>query len=209
VAVSDGMGNGERARRESKAAIELLKKLLKAGFDEQLAIQTVNSALLLRSKDEMFTTMDIALIDLFTARTEFLKIGSAPSFIKRGNTVRVISGANVPIGILQDIEVQAVEEQLENGDILILMSDGVYDAAPAGKDKETWMKHQIERLDPHDPQAIADVLIEAAARSMDGQIRDDMTVMVAVIGRHQPEWATIKVPGVAGLREAHPGKRGA
>lgn len=206
IAVSDGMGNGDRAQKESKAALELLKKLLKAGFDEQLAVKTVNSTLLLRSREEMFTTLDMALVDLFTARAEFLKVGSAPSFIRRGAQVLSITGANVPIGILQDIDVQTIHEQLCEGDLLILMSDGVFDAAQV-YDKEAWFKDQISRLETRQPQQIADTLIEAAVRINHGQIDDDMTVMVAEISRHQPEWAAIKVPGVTGLRRQHPDKR--
>lgn len=207
LAVSDGMGNGERARRESKAAIELLKKLLKAGFDEQLAIKTVNSTLLLRSREEMFTTLDMVLVDLFSARAEVLKIGSAPSFIKRGHGVRAITGANVPIGILQDIEVQTIQEQFRDGDILILLSDGIYDAPQHAYDKEDWLKRQIERLETNDPQEIADTLVEAAVRLNNGQILDDMTVLVAVVQAHEPEWAAIKLPGIIGLRNAKGEKR--
>lgn len=206
VAVSDGMGNGERARRESSAAIELLRKLLKAGFDEQLAIKTVNSTLMLRSRDEMFTTLDMVLIDLYSASAEFLKIGCAPSFIKRGKNVMTVTGANVPIGILQDIEVQSVQRQLAHGDILILVSDGVYDA-PQVYDREDWLKRQIENLEVNDPQAIADTLLEAAVRMNHGQIQDDMTVMVAVVQNFQPEWAAIKLPGVVGLRRERDKKR--
>jgi stage II sporulation protein E len=161
----------------------------------------VNSTLLLRSKDEMFTTLDMAVIDLYTAKAEFLKIGSAPSFLKRGDEVRAISGANVPIGILQDIEVQSIDEQLRSGDILILMSDGIYDAPQNVYDKEEWLMRQIERLVTANPQEIADTLIEAAVRMNHGQIHDDMTVMVTVISAHQPEWASIKLPGVVGLRK--------
>lgn len=201
VALSDGMGNGERARRESKAAIELLKKLLTAGFDEQLAIQTVNSTLLLRSPDEMFTTLDMVLIDLFSAHAEFLKIGSAPSFLKRGRHVRAITGANVPIGILQDIEVQSIADQLADGDILILLSDGVYDAPAPTYDRDDWLTRQIELLETSDPQAIADTLIESAVRQCQGQIRDDMTVLVAQVRYHHPDWAAIKLPGVVGIRQ--------
>jgi stage II sporulation protein E len=201
IAVSDGMGNGERARRESKAAIELLKKLMKAGFDEQLAIKTVNSALLLRSREEMFTTLDMALIDLYSAKAEFLKIGSAPSFVKRGKRVFSIAGNNVPIGILQDIEVQTIDEQLYHGDILILVSDGVYDAPRHVYDKEDWLVRQIERIETRDPQEIADMLIEAAVRMNHGEIYDDMTVLVAVVEDYQPEWASIKLPGIVGLRQ--------
>lgn len=209
VAVSDGMGNGERARRESKAAIDLLKKLMKAGFDEKLAIQTVNSTLLLRSRDEMFTTLDMALVDLFNAKAEFLKIGSAPSYVKRGDDVIEITGSNVPIGILQDIEVQAIEHQLHAGDILILMSDGLYDAPPHNYDTETWLKGVIAKLDSNHPQDMADSLIETAVRMNHGSIRDDMTVVVAVIEHQEQEWAAIKLPSVPSLRKPAKRRRGA
>ncbi|RIV18387.1 stage II sporulation protein E, partial [Alicyclobacillaceae bacterium I2511] len=208
--VSDGMGNGEKARRESKAAIELLKKLMKAGFDEQLAVRTVNSALLLRSQDEMFTTLDMALIDLYSAHAEFLKIGSAPSYIKRGHKVIPVTGANLPMGILQDIDVQTVDEELSVGDLLILMSDGIYDAPQQGVDRDSWLRHQIERLETSDPQEIADTLLESAMRMCQGAARDDMTVMVAKISEYQPEWSSIQWPGLAGLRQLRDrGRQGA
>lgn len=200
VAVSDGMGNGERAMQESSAAIRLLQQLLKAGFDEQVAIKSVNSVLLLRSKEEIFTTMDLALIDLFTAKTEFLKIGSVPSFIKRAGHVMSITGQNVPIGILQDIDIQTVEADLEDGDLLILMSDGIYDAPKHVLDKEDWLKRQIERMETDDPQVMSDMLLELAVRVNQGKITDDMTVMVARIEKYHPEWATIKLPGMKPIR---------
>jgi stage II sporulation protein E len=209
VAVSDGMGNGERAMQESSAAIRLLQQLLKAGFDEQLAIKTVNSVLLLRSRDEIFTTLDLALIDQFTAQTEFLKIGSVPSFIKRGSEVIAICGENIPIGILQDIDIQTVVAELQEGDLLILMSDGIYDAPKHVFDKEDWLKKQIQRFDSTEPQAIADMLVELAVRINHGKIVDDMTVMVARIEKFHPEWATIKLPGMKRIKRkkappAHP-----
>ncbi|QQE81097.1 stage II sporulation protein E [Alicyclobacillus sp. SO9] len=207
LAVSDGMGNGERAHRESNDALELLKRLLQTGFDQQLAVKTVNSTLLLRSRDEIFTTLDMALIDLYSAQAEFLKIGSAPSFIKRNQEVRSITGASVPIGILQEIEVQSIDEQLQGGDLLILLSDGVYDAAKHVYNQEDWLKRQIEKLETNDPQEIADTLIETAVRVNHGQILDDMTVLVAVIDEHQPEWAAIRVPGVVGLRQQNPSRK--
>ena len=200
VAVSDGMGNGERAMQESSAAIRLLQQLLKAGFDEQLAIKTVNSVLLLRSKDEIFTTLDLALIDMFTAKAEFLKIGSAPSFIKRGSQVLSISGENVPIGILQDIDIQTVEEELQEGDLLILMSDGIFDAPKHTDDKEGWLKKKIREFQSSDPQEIADMLVELAVRINHGKIIDDMTVLVAKVAKYKPEWATIRLPGVNKLK---------
>lgn len=77
-------GNGQRAQAESSAALKLLRRLLQAGMNEERAVDTVNSILSLRSADEMFATIDLAIVDLNTAEGRFMKIGSTPGFIKRG-----------------------------------------------------------------------------------------------------------------------------
>jgi stage II sporulation protein E len=196
VAVSDGMGNGERARAESSAALSILQQLLKSGMNERLAIKSVNSVLLLRSQEEMFATVDVALIDLYSANTTFLKIGSTPSFIKRGKEVIPITASNLPIGILQDIDVDLVSVQLKPGDILIMMTDGVYDAPGNVVNKEMWLKRVIQEMDADDPQTFADELLERVVRYQEGEIADDMTIVVAKVTRYKPEWATFRWSGL-------------
>lgn len=196
LAISDGMGNGERARMESSAALSILQQLLQSGMDERLAVKSVNSILLLRSSDEMFATVDLAIIDLYTAHTMFMKIGSTPSFIRRGQQVIPITANNLPIGILQDIDVDFVNMQLQPGDTLVMMSDGIYDAPGLAVNKEMWMKRIISELKSDDPQEMADMLLETVVRGHEGEISDDMTVMVARIDKHLPEWATLRWPGL-------------
>jgi stage II sporulation protein E len=199
VAISDGMGNGERARAESSAALSILQQLLQSGMDERLAIKSVNSVLVLRSSDEVFATVDLALIDQYTAKTTFMKIGSTPSFVKRGNEVISISANNLPIGILKDIDVDLVSMQLASDDILIMMTDGIYDAPGHAVNKELWMKRVIADIRTEDPQQFADVLLETVVRHSHGQIADDMTVVVAKVSKFQPEWATFRWPGLSKL----------
>ncbi|MBD2848416.1 stage II sporulation protein E [Paenibacillus sp. IB182496] len=195
VALSDGMGNGERARLESSSALSILQQLLQSGMDEKIAIKSVNSVLLLRSSDEIYATVDVALIDMYTARTTFMKIGSTPTFIRRGAEVLVVSANNLPVGILQEIEVDLVRVQLQPGDTLIMMTDGIYDAPGHAVNKELWMKRVIQEIQEDDPQTIADQLLEMVVRHHEGEIRDDMTVAVARVDKHQPEWATFRWPG--------------
>jgi stage II sporulation protein E len=195
VAISDGMGNGERARAESSTALSILQQLLQSGMDESLAIKSVNSVLLLRSSDEIFATIDVALIDLYSAQTTFMKIGSTPSFIKRGAEVIPISANNLPIGILQDIDVDLVTVQLKHGDTLIMMTDGIYDAPGHAVNKELWMKRVIQEIQVEDPQEVADCLLETIVRYHHGEILDDMTVVVAKIEKYKPEWATVRWHG--------------
>jgi stage II sporulation protein E len=197
VAISDGMGNGERAQAESSTALQILQQLLQSGMDETLAIKSVNSVLLVRSSDEVFATVDLALIDLYDANTKFLKIGSTPSFIKRGDRVTTISANNLPIGILSDIDVEMVNEPLEAGDLLVMMTDGIFDAPGPSMNKELWIKRMIQEIDTKDPQQFADCLLEKIVRHLHGEIQDDMTVVVTRIDRHIPEWATFKWPGIS------------
>ncbi|WP_442956482.1 stage II sporulation protein E [Paenibacillus sp. YIM B09110] len=197
VAISDGMGNGERAREESSAALSILQQLLQSGMDEKLAVKSVNSVLLLRSSDEMFATVDLAIVDLYSAQTTFMKIGSTPSFIRRGNEVILITANNLPIGILQDIDVDMISVQLLPGDTLVMMSDGIYDAPGHAVNKEMWMKRIIGELKTDDPQEMADALLERVVRYHEGEIVDDMTVLVARIDKHMPEWASFRWPGIS------------
>lgn len=197
VAISDGMGNGERANTESHTALTILHQLLQSGMDEQLAIKSVNSVLLLRSSDEMFATIDVALIDLYSAQTTFVKIGSTPSFIKRGDEVIPVSVNNLPAGILQEIDVDLITIQLEPGDILVMMTDGIYDAPGHAVNKELWIKRVIQEMESNDPQDVADCLLEVVIRGHEGEILDDMTVVVARIDKYCPEWSTFRWPNAA------------
>ena len=130
-------------------------------MDEKLAIKSVNSILLLRSPEEIYATVDMALIDQYTAETTFMKIGSTPSFIKRGQEVILVSASNLPIGIIQEIEVDLVTIQLQPGDIVIMMTDGIYDAPGYAVNKELWMKRIIQEIERDDPQDMADCLLES------------------------------------------------
>lgn len=196
VALSDGMGNGARARMESSAALSMLEQLLQSGIDERLAIKSVNSVLLLRSPDESFATVDLALIDLYAAHATLLKIGSTPSFIKRGCDIIPIAAGNLPIGILQEIEVDLLRVQLKPGDTLVMMTDGVLDAPEYAVNKELWMKRVLQEIETDDPQELADELLQTAIKQNPAGIRDDMTVIVSRIVKRQPEWAAFRYPGI-------------
>lgn len=191
LAISDGMGNGERADAESRETLQLLSKVLKSGIPETLAIKSINSILSLRTREEIFATLDLALIDLQSAESTFLKIGSNPSFIKRGNHVIMQDGGNLPIGMIEDFDVDVQSKQLKSGDLLIMMSDGLFDAPKGVENKEAWVKRKILELETDDPQEIADLLLEEVIRIAGGSIEDDMTVIVAKVHHHLPEWSSI------------------
>src|SRR5699024_1037359 len=152
LAISDGMGNGKRAREESRETLRLLKQILQSGIEEQVAIKSINSILALRSPDEMFATLDLAVINLHNAYIRFLKISSAPSFVIRGNDIRKIESSNLPIGIIRDVDVDMVGEQLKSGDLLIMISDGIYDGPKHIENTDMWLKRKLREIQTDVPQ---------------------------------------------------------
>ncbi|WP_206184322.1 stage II sporulation protein E [Sporolactobacillus sp. Y61] len=195
LAISDGMGSGERAGVESKDTLQLLAKVLKSGIHETLAIKSINSILSLRSTEEIYATLDLALIDLQNAKSKFLKIGSNPSFIKRGNKIWIQDSGNLPIGMIEDFDVDVKTEQLKSGDLLIMMSDGIFDAPKHIENKELWLKRKIRELQTDHPQEVADLILEEVIRLTGGRIDDDMTVIVARIRHYLPKWSSIPAGG--------------
>lgn len=193
LAISDGMGNGLRAREESMETLRLLEQILQTGISEQVAIKSINSILALRTTDEIFATLDLAIINLHNAVLRFLKIGSSPSFIKRGDEIIQLEANNLPIGIIEHVELETLSEPLKSEDILIMMSDGIFDGPKHIKNNDLWLKRKILNMKTDEPQEIADLLLEEVIRGEQGAIRDDMTVVVAKIKKHKPKWATIPV----------------
>ncbi|MBP3039309.1 stage II sporulation protein E [Bacillaceae bacterium Marseille-Q3522] len=193
IAISDGMGNGERAHIESQETLVLLQNILQSGIEEKIAIKSINSVLSLRTTDEIFSTLDLAMIDLQNANVKFLKIGSTPSFIKRGSKVMKIQASNLPMGIIKEFDVEVVSEQLKAGDLLIMMSDGVFEGPKHVENYERWMKRKIIELKTNHPQEVADLIMEEVIRSRQGYIGDDMTIVVAQINHNTPKWKAIPV----------------
>lgn len=175
--LSDGMGSGSEAAAQSNSAIRFLKEMLELGFAVDVAVETVNAMLLLKSPEEKFATLDMLIIDLYSAEGEFLKIGAAPSYVKRVREVGVLKGNSLPIGILNNIEIDPIKVKLAAGDIIVMVSDGIADALPASVDKELWLSNILRRMPEDTPKTVAGRILDEAKRSLGGKDRDDMTVL--------------------------------
>ena len=167
-ALSDGMGQGKEARRESEAAIRLLFRLYHAGVQKELVYENVNRMLLAQNDTEMYATLDAVSIDLNTGETEILKYGAPPSFLIREGEVSVITGEALPCGILAEAKPSVIRMQLKRDDRIVLCSDGVQDVLPNGTE-------QAIRDIPFSEPKTGERLLKLA-RSHGGT--DDMTVMV-------------------------------
>lgn len=178
--LSDGMGSGEKACRDSTMVVELMQKFLEAGFQMEMAIQMINSLLLTGEENANMSTLDLCSMDLYSGECRFVKVGSACSYIKRGHLVDRISSGNLPLGIFQKPDVEAVGRCLEDGDYIVMISDGILDALSQGIG-EDMLSELIGECDLENPGEMAGAILNFCIRQCKGHIRDDMTVLVTGI----------------------------
>ena len=182
MCLSDGMGSGMDACRESEIVVELLEQFLESGFSQETAARMVNSALVLNGREGMFSTVDICAVDLYTGICEFLKAGAAATFIRRDHWVEAISSESLAAGLVQRIDFDTASRKLYHGDCLVMMTDGVLDALPSECEEET-MKEIILDVQESAPREISRGILERVLGYSDYRARDDMTVLVASVVR--------------------------
>lgn len=174
--LSDGMGSGMEAYKESELVVDLLEQFLEAGFTKETAVRMINSALLIHSDAQSFSTIDMCSINLYSGVCEFLKVGASTTFIRRENHVETISSASLPAGVFHQLDLECVSRKLYDGDMVIMVTDGVLDALPAGEQEER-MKQMILEYESDSPQEVAEHLLACALECQGRNPSDDMTVL--------------------------------
>lgn len=177
VMLSDGMGSGVKASEDSEKVLDLMEKLVEAGYEPAAAVKLVNSVLVAAGEEGNMSTLDLCTIDRYTGMCEFRKCGAAATFLKSNAYVEQISAWSLPLGILQTMEEAPVSRELIDNDYIILMTDGVLDALQAGG-YEDMMCHYIEDMTELNPGEIARKLLRLALQCSGGHVADDMTVLV-------------------------------
>ncbi len=171
VALLDGMGTGSEAGKSSDAAIELIERFYKAGFDSEAALSGVNRFLKLPG-GERFSAADVAVCDLDTAAVDIIKLGAPPCFIKTADTVLKIEGGSLPIGVLDEMRPYVTAKRLHPGQMLVMVTDGVSDCFNGDG-----LPMFINELKALNPERTAEAILERALKSCGEQPKDDMTVV--------------------------------
>lgn len=174
MALSDGMGSGEYARKISDCTVSLVESFYRAKMPPELILETVNR-LLSFNKEESFACVDIATVDLGEGFADVVKIGSPLGFIFSEQKIEILESESLPLGILDGVKPTTLRKKLEDGDTLLFISDGVTEAFGSSADIADF----LQTLSPHNPQALADTLIAEALARENGHARDDMTAVCA------------------------------
>ena len=178
LSISDGMGHGEKASKDSKRVLALLEDMMDSGFSEETSLKLINSMFTMETDVINPTTLDVGIIDLYSGVCNFVKSGSATTFIKRKGWIDAISSDTMPIGAANVVDTDQVTKKLYSGDYVVMVSDGVMDALPQERGVEYISQFLIDEKSSN-PQEIAQKLLERVTEVNQRNISDDMTVMVA------------------------------
>lgn len=171
--LADGMGCGEAARKESALTCRLLQQFLEAGIEAEAALKTLNAAMALRGAETgSFTTIDLCTCEPITGEVVFYKYGAAPSYLKKGGSVRRVTGTSLPVGLRGTPAVPDITRlRLEEGGSLVMISDGVADP---GRDE--WLMDLLAGWEGEDPQALAGLILAESVRRE--KLQDDCGIQV-------------------------------
>ena len=181
--LSDGMGKGMKAAAESQAVVRKLSQLLKKGVTPSRAIKMVNKELVGESvhsgsKNDIFATVDLALIDKERGQAHFYKMGAASSYIIRNKSLRKIEHGALPIGIVDNVKARQMVIRLFPGDVLVMVSDGITEADRNDLEAKWLQSYLLEVGEDIGPRNMASQIANLAESKYSATKKDDISVIV-------------------------------
>lgn len=180
LGLSDGMGSGSVACRESEMVLDLIERFLEAGFTVDTAIRMMNSAMVMKGESDQYSTVDLCTVNLYDGEAELYKIGAATGFLKREKEVIEFHVDSLPVGVENNLKIDHKKMQLKNGDFIVMVTDGVLEYLHVPKPEET-MQEILESIDTNHPGILAKKAMERVLLFTGGKVPDDMTILAAGI----------------------------
>ncbi len=169
----DGMGSGSKAKAASELTIGIIENLYRAGFNSEIIIDCTNN-LLTMSATEVFSAIDIGVIDLKNGICDVIKVGAPVGYIKHIDSTELLNAGALPLGILEEMRPAITKTALSHGDFVVFISDGVLDAF----EDEEILQSFINNYQTMNPQTLSDAILNEAAHLNSDAPNDDMTVFV-------------------------------
>lgn len=190
VLLSDGMGHDLNAYHESRKVIRLMRECLGRKMDPETAIHTLHYMMALNGLDDMYATLDLALIDLQEGRLWSWKAGSMSTYIKRGDSFIRLESKSVPFGFLPSFSIEAKNEQLKSGDVLVMLTDGMFNGEVPLEEQERTLENVLHQFSGYDCDTIADRVMAEMERKFQAT-SDDRTVLVMKVDHVVPKWSSL------------------
>lgn len=183
VVLGDATGHGIAPALLVMQMHAMLRMALRMGADLEATFRLVNDRLAETLADDRFVTAFIGLLDPATHRLRFLSGGQGPVLHWRAasRTCDVHGPTSFPLGAMPIVRLRpAVELEMAPGDVLALLSDGIYEhPGPGGAlFGEARVVDLLRRHGSEPPSRLAERLLDAARDFAEGAPQDDDVTLV-------------------------------
>jgi PAS domain S-box-containing protein len=148
-------------------------------------LSTLNHALLVQRAGSEFCTVCLACLTLDERATLTVALGGHPPalVLRAGGSVEAVGDPGTLLGVFADPELHEVDSPLHPGDTVLLYTDGVTEAGPAGEEiGEEGLTELLAGLRGLSPDEIVDAVEQAAVEAQEGKPRDDIALVAFALG---------------------------
>lgn len=180
VSVTDAMGHGLRAAVVGSLAVNALRNARRSGGTIVAQVEAANRALLSQFGGEQFVSGLLACVDLATGAVDVIDAGHPHAYrVRAGGIEELELDPDYPLGMFEDSVYRVQHWQLVFGDRLLLVSDGVLEAAPDGGEPfgEQRVVDVLADTATLAPTEVVRLITKALLEHRAGDLRDDATVV--------------------------------
>ena len=174
LSITDAKGHGLHSAVLATVLVGALRNARRRGVNLAEQVRLANEALCGYSDDEDFVTGQVVRVDHASGTARIMNAGHPlPILIREGRAETVGLTPGFPFGVALDAEYHVQELQLDVGDRLVFLTDGILERNAAGVNAIEVLT-QTRHLHPREAvQALTRTVVEACG----GVLRDDATVL--------------------------------
>lgn len=175
LSITDAMGHGVTSAMLATLAVGSLRNSRRAGLDLVQQAHLANTALTEHAHPDQFVTALLVEVSLATGAARLVNAGHVvPLLVRGGHVGEVELTPGLVLGVDAALSLQVQHLQLEPGDRLVMLTDGMFERGAAAAE----VADVLAQLGDQHPREVAQILTRAVLDVTAGAIRDDATVLV-------------------------------
>ena len=128
IAVADAAGKGIRGAMNAVLTNGMLNEIARIKSDANAILRELNIGLAPRMYGHNFIALNLAILDENGKCIDYANGGQPYPILKRGDEIIELTNGDLPLGSMKKVDYESVTYGFEDGDILIIHSDGLIEA---------------------------------------------------------------------------------
>jgi len=182
VTIGDVAGKGSPAALLMALLLAVLRTLVDEELEACALVARLNTQICRHTPGSRFITLFYGIYTPATGALTYVNAGQNPPFVRRANgSIERLAGTGIALGMFEGSTYEAKDTLVEQGDILVLYSDGVTEAEnPAGQPfEESGLERVVAAHALGAPDELAPAILRAVeAHARDSRFTDDLTVLI-------------------------------